>query len=254
MGSTFLIYARTLTYLPKIIMNKTCFWIAFVTIAFVIVSRIDAKNSTSVNAAGAVEAVEAEFEDLRAKVEALSTPCEALEALEAKIDNQTAKLTAKLEKLTALVKHMASPTKLKIITEDGTAGASSAEYPGTEERAFTDSSTYWANVHNKFPALIWKNFPNKHILAKIAIRHPHVTSINNRPEKFQIIASNDCSSWHDLLTVNNGGYTSNNQMKTWVIPTQYRAPYSCIGARWPTAGNGRGYVSVSEIVMWEMGH
>jgi len=242
MGSTFPPYARTLTYLPKIIMNKS-FWIAFVTIAFVIVSRSDANDS--VNAAGAVEAVEAEFDDLRAKVEALSTPCEAMEELTAKLDN-----------LTELVKSLTStPLKPKIITDEGTPGASSEENAdNVASRAFTNSAhgDYWANLPNQFPAAVWMNYLNKHSLAKIGIRHNWVSSLDYAPKKFEIIASNDCSSWTILLTVENGGYTHDNQMKTWVIPTQYRSPFSCIGVRWPKKVPTSSWVTVSEIVMWEM--
>jgi len=139
----------------------------------------------------------------------------------------------------------------------GTPGASSYLAFGTQPiHAFESKRRYWQGESCQFPAYIWWRFPMPHRLAKISVC---VMSVGprNSPKKLDVVASDDCENWTDLLNIEDTGFTESSKEKAWVIPSQNRAPFHCIGLRWPIHGlyqpnaNGCQNAQVSHVSMWE---
>jgi len=132
----------------------------------------------------------------------------------------------------------------------GTAGASSqytSDYLPSE--AF-DGTGDWMNRENRFPVAVWMRFPSAHRLQKIGFRASFIPSY--MPNEIEVVGSDDCSQWTVLLHLNNrGGFKSDREFKTFVIPAENRASFTCIGLRWPFRDGCDGSVRVGRITMWE---
>jgi len=143
-----------------------------------------------------------------------------------------------------------APTEeLGLIVNRGTAGASSYHRVLPPKNAF-DGTSDWANRDGHFPAVIWLQFQSAHRLQKIGFAIHSVDQ--NLPYEFEVVGSDDCSRWNVLLRLNNrGGFRSNKEFKTFVIPAENRVSVRCIGLRWPNRNGCNGYVRVGRITMWE---
>jgi len=137
----------------------------------------------------------------------------------------------------------------KKIAYVGSAGASSAHSNFPAKYAFQESS-HWENAaRSGLPQSVWFNFgTSNHVLSKIDIR---CNKLDFAPKKFQIVGSNDCRTWSLLLEIEDGGFTSGEQLKSWNIPISNRNAFSCIGLKVFTVNGGSGYTEVRHIVMWK---
>ena len=139
-----------------------------------------------------------------------------------------------------------------LIVDSGTPGASSSNLPRFPPKlAFLGrgtKGTQWLNAANQFPALIWMRFSKPHRLAKIGFTSPYA---NDHPRNIGFIGSNDCSNWTHMLNIADAGLTKAWETKTWVIPSENRLPFYCIGIDWPNRGKGDTYARISNITMWE---
>jgi len=147
-----------------------------------------------------------------------------------------------------ILHEVAATTTQKKIAYVGSAGASSfIDISYGAKYAFQESK-FWLNAGGDgLPQSVWFNFgTSNHVLSKIDIRY---NDFSHAPKKFQIVGSNDCRTWSVLLEIENGGFTSSNQLKTWNIPMSNRNPFSCIGLKVFTV-NGSSFTQVKHIVMW----
>jgi len=134
----------------------------------------------------------------------------------------------------------------KKIAYVGSAGASSA-YNGNYGAKYAFQESAWWASGDGLPQSVWFDFgTSNHVLSKIDLRCNHISLA---PKKFQIVGSNDCRTWSVLLEIENGGFTSSNQLKTWNIPMSNRNAFSCIGLKVFTV-NGSTFTEVKHIVMW----
>jgi len=115
---------------------------------------------------------------------------------------------------------------------------------------------YWKS--NYFPAVIWKRYEKAHRLQKIGFRVPEYPK--NWPNVFEVVGTNieedevcDTHNWTPMLRVDNGGgFKSNNEFKTFIIPVEKRTSYRCLGLRFPTGeGSSNGHTNLIQITMWE---
>ena len=75
------------------------------------------------------------------------------------------------------------------------------------------------------------------------------------PETFDVIASNDCSTWDTLLSVDHSGFTGQNQEKSWQIPRGVQQKsYRCYGIEGTkNLGYGSDYISLKKLKMFQYG-
>jgi len=119
------------------------------------------------------------------------------------------------------------------VVYNGTAGASShwsSSY--VAENAFKGSnSKRWAST-STLPAKLWYNFTSPVKVVMISFKPPFESEdyyLKEVPKTFKLIASNDCTNWHVLLTVKNSAFTTASQVKSWKIPCDQQKSYKCYG-------------------------
>jgi len=121
------------------------------------------------------------------------------------------------------------------VVYNGTAGASS-NYGSSyvAENAFKGSnSKRWASS-STLPAKLWYNFTSPVKVVMISFKPPFESGyegyfLKEVPKTFKLIASNDCTNWHVLLTVKNSAFTTASQVKSWKIPCDQQKSYKCYG-------------------------
>jgi len=121
------------------------------------------------------------------------------------------------------------------VVYNGTAGASS-NYGSSyvAENAFKGSnSKRWAST-STLPAKLWYNFTSPVKVVMISFKPPFESGyegyfLKEVPKTFKLIASNDCTNWHVLLTVKNSAFTTSSQVKSWKIPCDQQKSYKCYG-------------------------
>jgi len=179
------------------------------------------------------------FDELAAKLSALEAKDEAL--------------TAEVKRLTGKVKVLNIKTRIRRVPNQGYPGSSS-NYDSTyynQKKAFSTYKEYWCNTHGQFPAMIYSELEKPYRLAKIG------ASFTYCPGKFEVIGSNDGTTWTTMKTVENPGITKSHQFKSWSVPAYNRIPFKYIGLRWPKAATensypaGTKYAGVGTISMWE---
>jgi len=183
------------------------------------------------------------FDELAAKLSALEAKDEAL--------------TAEVKRLTGKVKVLNIKTRIRRVPNQGYPGSSS-NYDSTyynQKKAFSTYKEYWCNTHGQFPAMIYSELEKPYRLAKIG------ASFTYCPGKFEVIGSNDGTTWTTMKTVENPGITKYHQFKSWSVPaynrTGFHPPFKYIGLRWPKAATensypaGTKYAGVGTISMWE---
>ena len=132
----------------------------------------------------------------------------------------------------------------ELIKEKGTAGGTSSYDNRPKAYAFINgTSTVWCNEAYQYPASVWMRFRKPHRLQKIGYR-----SLNRDNNAFEVIASDDCTSWTTLLSVGNPGFTKDSEFKQWSIAIKNIAPFSCIGLKWHKSNT---HVCVNGVTMWE---
>ncbi len=144
-----------------------------------------------------------------------------------------------------------------VIVDQGEVGASStfmwndSGYTYRPANAFKASkSEVWGNEYDQFPVFIWKRYRTAHRLQKIGFRVPQFEY--NWPNVFEIVGSNNGLHWTTMLRIDNqGGFTANDQFRTFIIPVEKRAPFRRLGLKWPKKDGSNGCVSLNEITMWE---
>jgi len=182
------------------------------------------------------------FDELAAKLSALEAKDEAL--------------TAEVKRLTGKVKVLNIKTRIRRIPNQGQPGSSSDfDYAYTSNKAFKNYGQYWCNKAGQFPAMIYSELEKPYRLAKIGATFVYC------PGKFEIIGSNDGTTWTTMKTVENPGITKTWQFKSWSVPaynrTGFHPPFKYIGLRWPKAATenshpaGTTYAGVGTISMWE---
>jgi len=121
------------------------------------------------------------------------------------------------------------------VVYNGTAGASSHDGSSyVAENAFKGSnSKRWASS-STLPAKLWYNFTSPVKVVMISFKPPFESGyegyfLKEVPKTFKLIASNDCTNWHVLLTVKNSAFTTASQVKSWKIPCDQQKSYKCYG-------------------------
>ena len=101
------------------------------------------------------------------------------------------------------------------------------------------------------PATIYMEFPSPHRLQAIGYENDHRSTED--PKLMHVVGSDDCSTWTDLLVVEDTGFTNVREMRKWIIPVENRRMFSCIGLRWPKKDPSVNdiVVRVTDILMWE---
>jgi len=169
------------------------------------------------------------------------------------VDKQYQHLTALIVELTCLIKK--SSEFVTPVVYDGTAGASSkysSSYPA--QNAFTpeDSDDRWCTDSSGYPGKIWFNFTSAVKVVKISFSSPDSSYWKESPKTFNVIASNDCSNWHTLLSVADSGFTGSNQVKSWQIPCTQQKSYKCYGIEGTeNEGYGTEYTSLKKLKMFK---
>jgi len=183
------------------------------------------------------------FDELTAKLSALEAKDEAL--------------TAEVKRLTGKVKVLNIKTRIRRIPNQGRPKSSSdwSTLSYTSKQAFGNYQSYWCNKAGRFPAMIYSELEKPYRLAKIGASFVYC------PGKFEIIGSNDGTTWTTMKTVENPGITKRHQFKSWSVPafnrTGFHPPFKYIGLRWPKAATensypaGTTYAGVGTISMWE---
>ena len=140
-------------------------------------------------------------------------------------------------------------TNSELITENGTAGASSVYLHHMPQNAFSNNSKYWANVRYQFPAMIWTNYTKSYRLAKIGFRNQ---ALSNTPKNLSVIGSRNCKNWTTLFVIEDGNFTRSNEYREWIIPAKDRRSFSCIGLEGLAAQGApsNGHMVVAHIIMW----
>jgi len=141
---------------------------------------------------------------------------------------------------------------------DGTAGASSkfsAEYSAQKAFNQADPEARWCSTAG-YPSKIWYKFSSAVRVAMISFssiedsQNPDIWT--ESPKAFNVIASNDCSTWDTLLSVTMSGFTGQNQEKSWQIPCTQQNSYRCYGIEaTENLGYPRQYISLKKMKMFQ---
>jgi len=192
------------------------------------------------------------FHTMQREFDAQEANINALEGVDVLRNAEKIKaLTAKVEALTA------NPTgQLKLISENGTAGASSVasdnEATYGAANAFKLDTSYFQSKKNSFPVTIWMRFQRPYRLKKIGVKPYSYTHIT---KEMYIVGSDDCANWKSLLTVQNTGYPSSgtntyHYYKEWTISVENR--FACLGLMFMRKDSvNNGWILLDEIHMFE---
>merc|ERR1711915_648583 len=137
------------------------------------------------------------------------------------------------------------------IVYDGTAGGLGTNLEEAFKSSSRPSDRWWSE--NSLPAKIWYNFTSPVRVVKISFKSPYDIFWKQVPKKFKLIASNDCTNWHVLLTVTNSAFTKSSQVMKWRIPCERQKSYYCYGIE-ATEHSGYGTwsgVSLSDMRMFQ---
>jgi len=167
------------------------------------------------------------------------------------VDQQILHLQAQIDKLRCLIKK--SSDFVTPVVLDGTAGASSqysSSYPAQNAFNSENSDDRWCST-NAHPAKLWFNFTSPVKVVKISFSSITSTYWKESPKIFKVIASNDCSNWHTLLSVANSGFTGGDQVKSWPIPCTQQKSYKCFGIESTENHGYHSYTSLKKMKMFQ---
>jgi len=191
-----------------------------------------------------------ELDALKAKVSTLTSDVATLKSEKAALASDVATLESKNAALAKKIEDLPSSGR---IPNQGRPGSSS-DYSTPDyssKQAFSTYGEFWCSTHGQFPAMIYSELEKPYRLAKIGASFAYC------PGKFEIIGSNDGTTWTTMKTVENPGITKFHQFKSWSVPAYNRIPFKYIGLRWPKAATenshpaGTKYAGVGTISMWE---
>merc|ERR1711962_1528035 len=136
---------------------------------------------------------------------------------------------------------------------NGTAGASATKYDHAAKYAFQNTSQYWGGrSNNEGPSFVWFHFRTAHRLAKIGFQGGRN---NYAPKSFEVVGSNDCSTWTKMFSTSNlrTPKDDNSTFFSWNIEKRHRLSFSCIGIKSITENSERptNYPEIKNIIMWE---
>jgi len=191
------------------------------------------------------------FHTMQREFDAQEANINALEGVD--ILTLAKKIEAVADKVEALAANPAG--QLKLITENGTAGASnvySSSSGNAAANAFKLDTSYWHSKKDEFPMTIWMRFQRPYRLKKIGVK-PY--SYDFITKEMYVVGSDDCTSWNPLLIVQNTGYPSSgtnahHYYKEWTISVENR--FSCLGLMFMKKDSkNNGHIVLDEIHMWE---
>ena len=140
------------------------------------------------------------------------------------------------------------------VVYDGTAGASSrysSKYSAQKAFNQEDPKARWCSTAG-YPAKIWFKFTFVVKVVKISFSSIDSNKWKESPKTFNVIASNDCSTWDTLLSVTMSGFTGQNQEKSWQIPCTQQKSYRCYGIEaTENLGYPRQYISLKKMKMFQ---
>jgi len=162
--------------------------------------------------------------------------------------------TANLKKLIdEEIRKLMPSDKLVEIVYNGTAGASATKDDHAAKYAFQNTAKYWGGRHNnKGPSIVWFHFRTAHRLAKIGFQGGRN---NYAPKSFEVVGSNDCSTWTKMFSTSNLRIPKDDSSTffSWNIEKRHRLSFSCIGIKSITENSERptNYPEIKNIIMWE---
>ena len=135
-----------------------------------------------------------------------------------------------------------------MITEVGTADASSKYYGYVPANAFDDTEQMWASgdrdKEQSFPQYIWMHYPIDHVLGKITVTTPN----RNGPKSFDVVGSRNCEDWTTLLSVDMA-FVDRGFSQSWIVPSA--GYFTCFGLKVKSSHTGGNFVDISKIKMFE---
>ena len=160
--------------------------------------------------------------------------------------------------------HSSGPREIELNDASGSPGASSRyvwdvspdRYKAKD--AFGDRNSLWGSAYGVLPPhLIWFNFIESQRPAKISFfpRQDDLKyAMQSTPTQFQIIGSDECSSWADLTdVVHFDPATSLNDERS--VDVERSIPisraYRCIGLRILAGGNPNVALSLFRMWVWD---
>ena len=146
---------------------------------------------------------------------------------------------------------------LRKIAYNGTAGATSSfDKRHGPMRAFKWQGyrdAPWHTKWNGLPGKVWFKYDEKKWVSKISFGNRRKIGLWDSAKKLSIIASDDCISWVDLLSVDDTQFTSVDQTRTYYIPCGNQGYYRCYGFKIDdqTGGRTEKWAAITNTVMYE---
>ena len=152
----------------------------------------------------------------------------------------------------------------RLVHYEGKAFASSVlnSYGRTAMHAFRPQGVVpWSSAMDQAPPhYVWFQFQQPKTLTKIGFStRTEGRLFDQAPLKFDVVAAASAegcgvdfkSKARILLSIEKAGFQKGNQARSWVIPTEIRAPYLCMGIKIHSSLGNSGHVSLHNTIMWE---
>jgi len=152
-------------------------------------------------------------------------------------------------------------SRMDLINMDGEYDASSnyaSDHAAANAFKPQTSNAPWANEGGAFPAKVWIKFRSNVHLNRISFTSRHGskwnTFLEQAPETFNVIASNDGENWSTLLHVESASFTDASQTNTWDVACNENF-FKFVGIEvLQAAGGKRGFTAITNITMWGQAH
>jgi len=152
-------------------------------------------------------------------------------------------------------------SRMDLINMDGEYDASSnyaSDHAAANAFKPQTSNAPWANEGGAFPAKVWIKFRSNVHLNRISFTSRHGskwnTFLEQAPETFNVIASNDGENWSTLLHVESASFTDASQTNTWDVACNENF-FKFVGIEVLKAGGGiGGWTAITNITMWGQAH
>jgi len=121
-----------------------------------------------------------------------------------------------------------------------------------------DRSFPW--ISDGIPATVYIKLPNAVEVSSFSFRSrpepiPEYSAnfiLRFPPTKFELVGSDDCSSWTTIFRVESTKWCSADQEKVWEVPAEQRRSFSCIGFK--VLANGRAdQAAIQDAKFWSDG-
>jgi len=152
-------------------------------------------------------------------------------------------------------------SRMDLINMDGEYDASSnyaSDHAAANAFKPQTSNAPWANEGGAFPAKVWIKFRSNVHLNRISFTSRHGskwnTFLEQAPETFNVIASNDGENWSTLLHVESASFTDASQTNTWDVACNENF-FKFVGIEVLKAAGGKGgWTAITNITMWGQAH